>query len=93
VIRRPPFLVAISSSGEAPALARLLREMFDAFLPSESWVLYAQELRAKWKAERVPFGDRFADLVRAFKERSGASPSISEPAPAPSLVARRGDSQ
>jgi uroporphyrin-III C-methyltransferase / precorrin-2 dehydrogenase / sirohydrochlorin ferrochelatase len=70
VIRRPPFLVAISSSGEAPALARLLREMFDAFLPADSWVLYAQELRAKWKAEQVPFGDRFADLVRAFKERA-----------------------
>ena len=71
VVRRPPFLVAISSSGEAPALSRLLREMLDEFLPTESWVRDAQALRVKWRAEKMPFGDRFGDLVRAFKSRAG----------------------
>ncbi len=71
VVRRPPFLVAISSSGEAPALSRLLREMLDQFIPSDTWVADAQALRAAWRADKMPFADRFADLVRAFKERAG----------------------
>ncbi len=70
VVRKPPFLVAISSSGEAPALARLLREMIDDFLPDATWVLAATALRARWREERVPMGERFGELVRAFKAKA-----------------------
>ena len=71
VIRRQPFTIAISSSGEAPALSRLLREVLEQALPEAEWVDAARELRAKWRSERTPMSSRFADLVRAFKERAG----------------------
>jgi uroporphyrin-III C-methyltransferase/precorrin-2 dehydrogenase/sirohydrochlorin ferrochelatase len=67
VIERPPFLVAISSSGATPALTRLLREVLSEVLPRERWVARARELRAKWKADGTPMADRFAELVRDFK--------------------------
>ena len=70
IIRRAPFTVAISSSGEAPALARLLRDVIEQMLPDESWVEAARALREKWRAEATPFGSRFGELVRAFKERA-----------------------
>jgi siroheme synthase-like protein len=64
VVRRPPFTVAISSSGAAPALTRLVREVIEHVLPGERWVERATELRAKWLADGTPMGDRFAELVR-----------------------------
>jgi len=70
VLRRPPFLVAISSSGAAPALTRLVREVLESALPAESWVDAARALRADWKSRGTPMGDRFAELVRAFSERA-----------------------
>jgi uroporphyrin-III C-methyltransferase/precorrin-2 dehydrogenase/sirohydrochlorin ferrochelatase len=66
VVRRDPFLVAISSSGAAPALTRLVREVVEHVLPEERWVERAKELRAKWMAEGTPMRDRFAELVRAI---------------------------
>ncbi len=71
VIRRGPFTIAISSSGEAPALSRLLREVLEQALPAEDWIDAARALREKWRAEGTPMTSRFADLVRAFKERAG----------------------
>ncbi|MGH7272598.1 MAG: precorrin-2 dehydrogenase/sirohydrochlorin ferrochelatase family protein [Polyangiaceae bacterium] len=70
VLRRPPLVVAISSSGEAPALSRLLREIIEELLPSAQWVEHAKALRAAWARDRTPMGDRFGALVRAFKERA-----------------------
>jgi uroporphyrin-III C-methyltransferase/precorrin-2 dehydrogenase/sirohydrochlorin ferrochelatase len=67
VVRRPPFTVAISSSGATPALTRLLREVIEHVLPSEGTVARAKELRARWLAEGTPTADRFADLVRELK--------------------------
>ena len=66
LIRRPPFLVAISSSGELPALSRLMREVIEAALPPEQWVERARALRKKWKDEKTPMGERFSALVRAI---------------------------
>jgi siroheme synthase-like protein len=68
VIRRAPFLIAISSSGELPAMSRLLREVIEAALPSDAWVERARVLRKKWKTERTPMGERFSELVRAISE-------------------------
>lgn len=73
VIRRDPITVAISTSGEAPALARLLRELIEQTLPETDWIEAATELRTKWKSEGTPMTSRFADLVRAFKEKAGPS--------------------
>jgi siroheme synthase-like protein len=69
VVRRAPLTVAISSSGEAPALARLLREIIEEILPDVEWVDAARALRAKWRADGTPMASRFAELVRAFKEK------------------------
>jgi uroporphyrin-III C-methyltransferase/precorrin-2 dehydrogenase/sirohydrochlorin ferrochelatase len=70
-IHRAPLTVAISSSGELPALVRLLRELFEELLPGEEWIDRARELRAAWRASRVPMGERFAALVRDFARRRG----------------------
>jgi siroheme synthase-like protein len=70
VVRRAPLTVAISSSGEAPALVRLLRELIEQILPDEGWVEQARALRAKWRASRTPIDRRFGELVRAFRARA-----------------------
>jgi siroheme synthase-like protein len=66
IVRRPPFVIAISSSGVAPALTRLLKQVIEEVLPSEDVVETATRLREKWKAEAVPMGERFVELVRAI---------------------------
>jgi siroheme synthase-like protein len=70
VVRRGPVTIAISTSGEAPALARLMREVLEQMLPDEGFVDAARALREKWKAEKTPMGSRFGELVLTFKERS-----------------------
>jgi siroheme synthase-like protein len=70
VIRRGPFTVAISSSGEAPALSRLLREVLEQALPEEDWLESARALREKWRRDGTPMTSRFTELVRAFKDRA-----------------------
>lgn len=70
VLRRAPLTVAISSDGEAPALVRLMRELFEQLLPDAEWVDAARALREKWKAEGTPMASRFPELVRAFKSRA-----------------------
>lgn len=69
VVRRAPFLIAISSSGATPALTRLVREIIEEVLPGEEWVEHAKRLRARWLAERTPMGERFSQLVAEFKRR------------------------
>jgi uroporphyrin-III C-methyltransferase/precorrin-2 dehydrogenase/sirohydrochlorin ferrochelatase len=71
VIRRGPVCVALSSSGEAPALTRLLREVFEQALPPEDWIDAARALRERWRSEGTPMASRFGELVRSFKERAG----------------------
>lgn len=66
VLRRPPFLVAVSSGGEVPALSRLLREVLESALPEARWVEAARALRAEWKRDGTPMADRFPALVRRF---------------------------
>ena len=74
IVRRGPVTIAISTSGEAPALARLLREVLEQALPDEGFVDAARALRERWKADRTPMASRFGELVQAFKERSAPKP-------------------
>ncbi len=64
VVRRSPFTIAISSSGETPALTRLVREVIEHVLPPDDWVEHAKKLRARWLAAGTPMGERFGELVR-----------------------------
>jgi siroheme synthase-like protein len=74
IVRRPPFLVAISSSGATPALTRVLREIIEQLLPGPRWVEEARALRQRWLADGIPMGDRFGDLVRHLKDVPRAKP-------------------
>ena len=52
--------VAFSTGGRAPALAGLLREALDAWLPADldAWMGAADEARRTWKQEGVPMEQR-----------------------------------
>ena len=69
VIRRSGVTIAISTSGEAPALAGILREGIDALLPQDldRWTACARDMRAAWKADGVPMGERRPQLIDALK--------------------------
>lgn len=69
VVRRPPFAIAISSSGATPALTRLVREVVEAVLPSDDWIARAETLRARWLADGTPMNERFEQLVRELLDR------------------------
>jgi precorrin-2 dehydrogenase/sirohydrochlorin ferrochelatase len=71
VVRRPPFVVAISSSGVAPGLTRLVREVIEAVLPADDVVETARRLREQWKSEGRPMGERFVELVKEIAKRRG----------------------
>jgi siroheme synthase-like protein len=60
VVRRDDVAVAISTGGRAPALAALLREALDAWLPQDvdRWVAAADEARREWKERGVPIDRR-----------------------------------
>jgi uroporphyrin-III C-methyltransferase/precorrin-2 dehydrogenase/sirohydrochlorin ferrochelatase len=71
VVRRDGVTVAISTGGEAPALAGLLREGLEALLPADlgAWMATARAERARWKAEGVPFGRRRKELLEELVRR------------------------
>ena len=60
VVRRDGVTIAISTDGRAPALAGLLREALDAWLPGDldEWMSAADEARREWKRDAVPMERR-----------------------------------
>jgi uroporphyrin-III C-methyltransferase/precorrin-2 dehydrogenase/sirohydrochlorin ferrochelatase len=60
IVRRDDVTVAISTGGRAPALAALLREALDAWLPQDidRWMAAAVAVRRQWKESGVPMEDR-----------------------------------
>jgi uroporphyrin-III C-methyltransferase/precorrin-2 dehydrogenase/sirohydrochlorin ferrochelatase len=75
-LRRGGVTVAISTDGQAPALAGLLREGLEAVIPSEldTWVAEARALRPGWRADGVPLSRRRPLLLEALNRlyRGGA---------------------
>jgi len=73
VVRRGGVTVAISTDGQAPALAGLLREGLDAVLPAElgAWTDEARALRPRWRAEAVPMAQRRPLLLEALNRLYG----------------------
>jgi len=80
VVRRQGVTVAISTDGRAPALAGLLREALDAWLPGDldEWMSAADDARRTWKAQGVPMEQRrpqlLATLNRLYEGRLGSDP-------------------
>ncbi len=68
VVRRDGVTIAISTSGDAPALSGLLREALDAVLPRElgAWMNEARRQRVLWRRSRVPMESRRPLLLRAL---------------------------
>jgi uroporphyrin-III C-methyltransferase/precorrin-2 dehydrogenase/sirohydrochlorin ferrochelatase len=60
VVRRADVTVAISTNGRAPALAGLLREALDAWLPTDiaRWLRASDEARRQWKSAGTPMEQR-----------------------------------
>ena len=72
VVRRDGVTIAISTDGRAPALAGLLREALDAWLPSEldAWMKASDEARRSWReqgADGTPTPSTAGDLEPAVR--------------------------
>jgi uroporphyrin-III C-methyltransferase/precorrin-2 dehydrogenase/sirohydrochlorin ferrochelatase len=85
VVRRAGVTLAISTSGDAPALTGLVREALEAVLPDDldAWMTVAREERMKWRRDRVPMEQRRPKLLDALNE-------MYDPAAAPTGPARAG---
>jgi uroporphyrin-III C-methyltransferase/precorrin-2 dehydrogenase/sirohydrochlorin ferrochelatase len=68
IVRRGDVTIAFSTAGRAPALAGLLREALDAWLPADldAWMAAADEARKNWKQEGVPMDQRRPRLLETL---------------------------
>jgi siroheme synthase-like protein len=75
VVRKGPVTLAISTGGNAPALAGLLREALEAVLPDDvaEWTRVANELRAEHKRDGISMGERRPLLLTALNQLYGRS--------------------
>jgi len=75
VVRRHDVTIAISTGGRAPAIAGLLREAIDAWLPArlDAWMTAADAARREWKAQGISMEERRPHLLqvlnRLYEER------------------------
>jgi uroporphyrin-III C-methyltransferase/precorrin-2 dehydrogenase/sirohydrochlorin ferrochelatase len=80
IVRRAGVTMALSTDGEAPALAGLMREALEALLPDdlEAWMTCARDARRDWLARGVPMADRrpllLDALVALYERRSAHEP-------------------
>jgi siroheme synthase-like protein len=86
VLRRGDLTIAISTEGQAPAIAGLLREALDELLPKEiaTWLEESQRQKSLWREERIPMIARrplmLAALNRLYeaRDKSPADESATE---------------
>jgi len=70
VFRRSGATIAISTEGQAPALAGLLREALEYVIPEEleKWITEARTLRERQRASGVPISKRRPQLLEALNQ-------------------------
>jgi siroheme synthase-like protein len=70
IVQRAGVTLALSTDGEAPALAGLLREALETVLPDDldAWMARAREARREWLAQGVPMAERRPLLLQALNE-------------------------
>jgi uroporphyrin-III C-methyltransferase/precorrin-2 dehydrogenase/sirohydrochlorin ferrochelatase len=68
IVRRDGVTIAISTDGRAPALAGLLREALDAWLPGDldEWMAAADQARLAWQRDGVPMERRRPMLLETL---------------------------
>jgi uroporphyrin-III C-methyltransferase/precorrin-2 dehydrogenase/sirohydrochlorin ferrochelatase len=73
VLRRAGVTIAISTEGDAPALAGLVREALEELLPEDldDWMACAREARRQWLASGVPMAERRPMLLQALNQLYG----------------------
>jgi uroporphyrin-III C-methyltransferase/precorrin-2 dehydrogenase/sirohydrochlorin ferrochelatase len=94
VLRRGPVTLAIGTGGDAPALAKVLREALERLLPADvsRWATLATNLRQRWMRERTPMAERRPELLAALADlhhevsRASASANAARSPSAPGLV-------
>ena len=81
VVRRDGVTVAISTNGDAPALAGLLRQALDALLPRDlaAWLAESRRQRSFWRRDRVPMEQRRPLLLDALNDLYKERPPQEEP--------------
>jgi len=81
VVRRDGVTIAISTDGRAPALAGLLREALDAFLPREidAWLKASDEARREWRAHGTPMESRRPQLLAVLNALYASKSQIPKP--------------
>ncbi len=82
MVRRDGVTVAISTDGRAPALAGLLREALDLWLPAEldEWMATADRARREWRAQGVPMERRRPQLLDRLNKLYEGRPGPAGPA-------------
>jgi siroheme synthase-like protein len=70
IVQRAGVTIAMSTDGEAPALAGLMREALEVLLPEELdlWMATAQDARRAWLAQRVPMAERRPLLLQTLND-------------------------
>jgi siroheme synthase-like protein len=85
VFHRAGITVSISTGGEAPALAGLLRQGLEELVPEEvgDWLEQARTLRSEWRANRTPMARRRPLLLEALNRlyAEGASARVVDAQP------------
>jgi siroheme synthase-like protein len=68
VVRRAGVTIAISTDGEAPALAGLAREALELLLPDDldEWMECARAARRDWLERKIPMAERRPLLLEAL---------------------------
>jgi uroporphyrin-III C-methyltransferase/precorrin-2 dehydrogenase/sirohydrochlorin ferrochelatase len=68
VVRRGDVAIAVSTGGRAPALAGLLREAMESWLPADldAWMTAADDVRRQWKQDGVAMGERRPALLETL---------------------------
>ncbi len=70
IVQKAGVTIALSTDGEAPALAGLVREALETLLPDEldQWMACATSARREWLAQGVPMPERRPLLLQALNE-------------------------
>ena len=81
VVRRDGVTIAMSTGGRAPALAGLLREALDAFLPREidAWLKASDDARREWRAQGTPMEARRPQLLARLNALYTSKSQIANP--------------